>query len=165
MMWFWYNSIINLVLKKVSRTPPWWGLSSMMESVRLTLWALTPDTLLCVKSVSSHCDSCRSLCNKMQANDFPRAFAANCSKGETSLLPYQPEVSSKVKNLELDHVTEFQGLGNALPACGLCILSQPCAVILSVRQWGLDAQAIWRPVVTISPWNNLSVAKPQTSAL
>ena len=70
----------------------------------------------------------------MQTNDFPGAFAANCTKGETSLLPYQPEVSSKVKNPELDHVTEFQGLGNALPACGLCILSQPGAVILSVRQ-------------------------------
>lgn len=96
----------------------------------------------------------------MQANDFPWAFAANYTKGETSLLPYQPEVSSKVKNPELDHVTEFQGLGNALPACGLCILSQPGAVILSVRRWGLGAQAMWRPVESISPWKNLSVAKP-----
>lgn len=174
MMSFWYNSVINLVLKKVSLTPPWWGLSSVMEVSGSPVGTYSRQTLGCKvcfscnvlsEPVSSHCGSCRSLCNKMHANDFPWASAANCTKGETSLLPYQPEVSSKVKNPELDHVTEFQGLRNALPACGLCILSHPGALILSVRQWGLDAQAMWRPVVSTSPWNNLSVAKPQTSAL
>lgn len=60
MMWFWYNRVINLVLKKVSRTPPWWDVVLSDASVRLTLWALTPDTLLCVRSVF-HATFCLSL--------------------------------------------------------------------------------------------------------
>lgn len=169
-MWFCYNSVINLILEKVSRTPTWWVFSSRMEVSGSFVGTYFRHTLMCKvclscnilsEPVSSLCGSCRSLCNKMHANDFPWASAANCTKGETSWLPHQPEVSSKVKNSELDHVTEFQGLRNALPDCDLCILSQPGALI----QWGLGAQAMWRPVLSISLWNNLSVASPQTSAL